>query len=184
MNELKKKNKLFRKRTGTIKPPVNVKKTFHVLLEYVPLEDLAHLESIVLTNTAALSRKRKRKRRSSRAPLSDVLGRCYQRWKDQPAYIELYVDNILGDVSWYDLRLPMFRNLMFAKILYHEIGHHVQIISNVKFVKEEVFAKKYAFRLKKRLSRERYWHLRPWFKPIFCLSRNIGLLKSKENAAK
>lgn len=36
-------------------PPVNVKKTVQVLLEYVPPEDLAHLESIVLTNTAALS---------------------------------------------------------------------------------------------------------------------------------
>lgn len=183
MNELKKKQ-IVQEAYRDYKPPVNVKKTVQVLLEYVPLEDLAHLESIVLTNTAALSRKRKRERRSSGAPLSRVLGRCYQRWKDQPAYIELYVDNILGDVSWYDLRLPMFRNLMFAKILYHEIGHHVQVISNAKLVKEEVFAEKYAVRLKKRLSRERYGHLRPWFKPIFWLARNIGLLKSKENAAK
>ena len=141
-------------------PQVNVKKTVQILLNYVPPEDLAHLQFIVLTNTAALSRARKRQRRSSGAPLSRVMGRCYQRWKGQPAYIELYVDNILKDVSWYDLRLPMFRNWMFAKILYHEIGHHVQVLSNAKLVKEEVFAEKYAASLKKSFSRQRYGYLR------------------------
>lgn len=161
-------------------PQVNVRKTIQILLEYVPPEDLAHLESIVLTNTAALSRRRKRQRSSSRAPLSRVLGRCYQKWKRQPAYIELYVDNILEDVSWFDLRIPMLRNWMFAKILYHEIGHHVQVISNSKLVKEEAFADEYALRLRRRYSHQRYGHLRPWFKPISWLLKKIGLVKVTE----
>ena len=125
-------------------PEVNVRKIIQILLEYVPPEDLGHLQSIVLTNTAVLSRRRKRQRSSSGAPISRVLGRCHQRWKGQPAYIEIFVDNILSEASWYDLRIPMLRNLMFAKVLYHEIGHHVQVISNSKLVKEEAFADKYA----------------------------------------
>ncbi|MGD9852061.1 MAG: hypothetical protein AB7T38_12405 [Nitrospirales bacterium] len=132
-------------------PKVNVRKTIQILLEYVQPEDLAYLESIVLTNTVALSRRKKRQRSSSRAPLSRVLGRYYQKWKRQPAYIELYVDNILEDVSWFDRRIPMLRNWMFAEVLYHEIGHHVQVISNSKLVKEEAFAEKHADHLKKRL---------------------------------
>lgn len=165
-------------------PPVNVKKTVQVLLEYVPPEDLAHLESIVLTNTAALSRRKKRQRSSSQAPLSRVLGRYYQRWKGEPAHIELYVDNSLEGASWYDLRLPVFRNWMFAKILYHEIGHHVQVISNAQRVKKEDFAERYAARLLKRFCQERYGHLRPWTKPIFWSLKKVGFLKSQKNVVK
>lgn len=162
-------------------PPVNVKKTVQVLLEYVPPEDLAHLESIVLTNTAALSRRRRRERRSSGAPLSHVLGRYYLRWKWEPAHIELYMDNILEDVSWYDLRLPVFRNMMFAKILYHEIGHHVQVISKAQCIKKEDFAEKFASRLFTRFFQKRYGHWRPWTKPILWALKNGGFVKSQKN---
>lgn len=143
-------------------PSVNVKKTVQILLQYVSPQDLAHLQSIILTNTAALSRARKRQRSSSGASISDVLGRCHYRCKGQLAYIEIFVDNILNSGSWYDLRIPMLRNLMFAKVLYHEIGHHVQVISNSKLIKEEAFADKYATRLKKRFLQQNYRYLRPF----------------------
>src|SRR5680860_539394 len=116
-------------------PSVNVKKTVQILLQYVSHQDLAHLQSIILTNTPALSRARKRQRSSSGASISDVLGRYHPGWKGQAAYIEIYVDNIFNDGSWYDLKLPVLRNLMFAKVLYHEIGHHIQVISNSKLVR-------------------------------------------------
>ncbi|WP_342348468.1 hypothetical protein [uncultured Nitrospira sp.] len=158
-------------------PEVNVRKIIQILLEYVPPEDLAHLQSIVLTNTAALSRKRKRQRGASGAPISRVLGRCQQRWKGQLANIEIFVDNILSDASWYDLRIPMLRNGMFANVLYHEIGHHVQVISNSQLVKEEAFADKYARRLKKRFVRQRYGHYRPLWKSFYWFIKKVGLVK-------
>ena len=158
-------------------PQVNAKKTVQILLNYVPPEDLAHLQSIVLTNTLALSRKRKRQRSSSGASISDVLGRYHPGWKGQAAYIEIYVDNILSDASWYELRIPMLRNLMFSKVLYHEIGHHVQVISNSQLVKEEAFADKYAHRLDKRFVRQRYGHYRPLWKSFYWFIKKVGLVK-------
>ena len=56
----------------------------------------------------------------------------------------------------------MLRNLMFAKVLYHEIGHHVQVISNSKLLKKEAFADKYAARLIKRFLQQNYRYLRPF----------------------
>lgn len=166
------------------KPPLNVKKTVQILLKYVPPEDLANLQSIVLTNMAALSRKRKRQRSSSGAPICDVWGRYHPGWKKQPAQIEIYVDNILEGASWDDLWFPPFRNWMFAKILYHEIGHHVQLISNAKLVKEEAFAENYSDRLFTRFCQERYWYLRPWTKPILWALKKGGFLKSQKNIVK
>lgn len=162
-------------------PPVNVMKTVEVLLGYVPPKDLGHLQSIVLTNTGALSRGRKRERSSSGAFISQVLGRYHHGWKGQPAYIEIYVDNILDSASWYDLRLPMLRNWMLAKVLYHEIGHHIQAISNSKLVKGEAFAEKYAARLRKRFSQERYGYFRPLWKSFFWFIKKIGLVKYIEH---
>ena len=143
----------------------------------MPPQDLAHLKEIILTNTGALSRERKRHRGSSGAPISRILGRYSQRWKGQPAYIEIFVNNILEDVSWFDRRIPVLRNSMFAKVLYHEIGHHVQMISNSKLVKKEAFADEYALRLRRRFAQHRYRHIRPWYKAFYWFIKKIGLVK-------
>lgn len=165
-------------------PPINVIKTVEVLLEYVPPEDLGHLQSIVLTNTGALSRDRKRRRRTSGAPISHVRGLYHQAWNRQPAEIEIFVDNTINCGSWYDLRVPILRKMMFAEVLYHEIGHHVQVISNSKLVQKEAFADKYAARFRKRFLQKRYRYLRP-FVPfllplinaiLWCI-RRIALVK-------
>jgi hypothetical protein len=165
-------------------PQVNAKKTVQILLNYVPPEDLANLQSIVLTNTAALSRKRKRQRSSSGAPISDVLGRYHPGWKKQPANIEIYVDTIFNDASWYDLKLPILRNLMFAKVLYHEIGHHIQIISNSKLVKGEAFADKYASRLSNRMFRQRYGHFRPLWNSFYWFIQKVGFVRFREGRSR
>lgn len=143
-------------------PPINALKTVEVLLGYIPAGDLVHLQSIVLTNTAALSRGRKRQRSSSGASISEVMGRYHPGYKEQPAYIEIYVDNTLDSGSWYDQRLPILRKMMFGEVLYHEIGHHVQYISKSKLVKREAFADKYAARLGKQFLQKSYRYLRPF----------------------
>lgn len=165
-------------------PPINALKTVEVLLGYVPPEDLAHLQSIVLTNTAALSRERKRQRTSTGAPVSRVRGLYSQAWNRQPAYIEIFVDNTLNSGSWYDQKLPILRKMMFGEVLYHEIGHHVQYMSKSKLVKREAFADKYAARLGKGFLRQSYRYLRPFvplllliLNPILWLIGKISLVK-------
>jgi hypothetical protein len=70
---------------------------------------------------------------------------------------------------------------MFAKVLYHEIGHHVQVISHSKLVQKEVFADKYPVCLGKCFSQQRYRYLRPFLLPlinaILCFIRKIELAK-------
>ena len=151
-------------------PPINVMNTVQILLEYVPSKDLAFLQTIVLTNTGALSRERKRHRRTSRAPISHVRGLYHQAWNLQPAEIEIFVDNTINCGSWYDLRIPILRKLMFAEVLYHEIGHHVQVLSNSKLTNKEVFADKHAVELSRMFFRQHYWFLRPFKLPIKVLS--------------
>ncbi len=161
-------------------PQINVTKTIEILLEYVPPEDLAHLHSIVLTNTAVLSGGRKRKRSSSGSYLTQVLGRYHHGWKGQPAYIEIFVDNILKRGSWAEINIPMLRHWMFGKILYHEIGRHVQHMSNSKTVKEEAYAEEYTSRLKRCFSQQRYGHLRPLWKYFFWFIKKVGIVKLLE----
>ena len=71
-------------------PPVNVMNTVQILLEYVPSVDLAFSLTIILANTKALSRRRKRQRRPSRAPISQVRGQYHQAWNGQPAEIDIF----------------------------------------------------------------------------------------------
>ena len=99
--------------------------------------------------------------------MSLVMGRYHPGNKEQPAYIEIYVDNQLEGKSWYDLKLPILRNWMFANVLYHEIGHHIQYTSKLKLVKRENFAANYASCLRKNFSRQRYACFRPLFNAFY-----------------
>ena len=164
-------------------PSVNVKNTVEILLGHVPPEDLAGLGEILLTNTAALSRERKRRRRSSRSPISDVLGRYYQAWKGQPARIEIFVDNILKSWPRYGPRLPFVRKFMFYEVLYHEIGHHVQYVSNSQLIEKEDFAERYKKKLSSRFFRQRYLYCRPLRllgKALYWVCKKTGFVKYVE----
>ena len=154
-------------------PSVNVKKIVKILLQYVPPEDLAHLQTIVLMNTAALSRERKRQRSSSGASILEVMGRYHPGYKEQPAYIEIYVDNTLDSAVGYDLQFPYLRNRLFANVLYHEIGHHCQHMSKSRLIKQEDFANKYSARLRKRFARQHYWYLGTFY----WVMKKVGLVK-------
>ncbi len=162
-------------------PPINVMKTVQILLEYVPAEDLASLQSIVLTNTEALSRERKRRRRTSRAPISHVRGLYHQAWNGQPAEIEIFVDNTLREVHSFFQKLSFCRNFIFAEVLFHEIGHHTQYISRSKLSEKEAFADNYEARLTKLFIRQRYGYLRIFRIPIrafLWLIKKMGVVKS------
>ena len=151
-------------------PSVNVKKTIETLLLSVPSESLAGLGEIVLTNVSALSRELKRRRVSTGGRVSDVRGFYEPSGKEQPAQIYLFVDNILEGRSDFYLKLPFSRNFLFAEVLFHEIGHHVQYWSKSKLTDKEVFADKHAVELSRMFFRQHYWFLRPFKVPIMVLS--------------
>jgi hypothetical protein len=98
------------------------------LLALTPAETLAGLRTVVLTNAAALKGRRKRGwswHRGRKASHADALRMYHGEWRGDPAWIELFVDQILGDTPQWVLKLSLARNFVFGPTLYHELGHHI-----------------------------------------------------------
>jgi hypothetical protein len=74
-------------------PPFNVKEAASKMLDTVPPQYLIGLGSVVLTNTAALNRSRRRRKTRSRertVAIQSCRG-LYHAATNQPAWIELFV---------------------------------------------------------------------------------------------
>jgi hypothetical protein len=147
-------------------PPVNVKKTIETLLLSVPSDSLAGLQEIILTNVSALSREQRRKKGTSGVRPNQSKGRYHPEGKGRPAQIYLFVDNILEDRSGFYLKLPFSKIFLFAEVLFHEIGHHVQYLSKSKLPDKEGFANRTAAQLSRKFFRQHYWYLLPFKVPI------------------
>ena len=108
-------------------PSFDAKAVIEDLLESVRPDLLAGLRSVVLTNTTALTgtRKRQHSRRYGRKRDKVLLGRYYPAWNGEPAWIEVFVDEILASRPGWLLRLRFCRDMFLGWVLYHEIGHHI-----------------------------------------------------------
>jgi hypothetical protein len=99
------------------------------MLRSVPEKYLVGLSEVVLTNTAGLPRKMRLAMTLSRGKKvrqASALGLYHQAWKNRPAWIQLYVDNILrGWEGGFWLRLRFLREGFISDVLFHEIGHHI-----------------------------------------------------------
>jgi hypothetical protein len=58
-------------------------------------------------------------------------------------------------------RVSVLRNISFAKVLYHEIGHHIHKTSRPEFHEREDVADSWKHKLVRRFARKHYWYLRP-----------------------
>ena len=152
---------------GLYKPRMNVRKMVEELLMDIAPEYLQGLESIVLSSQIRLPRKGRRKKflsRGRKISSSDVLGFYSQSWKGRPAYIELYVDKILAQAPGLTLYIPLARFILFAQVLYHEIGHHLHKTQYPEFKEKEDVAEEWRKKLTKIAVRNRYRHLMPLIK--------------------
>lgn len=148
-------------------PPPQVLRIVRVLLRYVPPERLVGLRTVVLTNHAALSRdKRRRKirRRGRKVGMRIALGSYHQAWKGKPAWIDLFVDRIVAEYDFpFMFHLPVIPYIAFSGVLYHEIGHHIHKTSRPEFREQEDVADKWRDKLGSRFLWKHYWYLSPLF---------------------
>lgn len=154
-------------------PPRWVRRSTEALVSSVPRRYHVGLRSIVLTNTAALTGHRKRRKvSSSRGKFGSerLLGLHHPAGKRGQAWLELFVDNIFSGHPPYVLRLGFFRKALLAEVLFHEWGHHIHAMQRPEFRDGEDVADAWARRLGRRYFRRRYWYLVP-FGPIF---RQVG----------
>ena len=145
-------------------PPIDAEEIVRQLLTVIPVKYLRGLDCIVLTNLSGQPRRKrlgKTTRRGRRILQSQVAGLYHGKWKGQPPWIELYVDQILHSLPRWTLWLPFLKDLALAQTLYHELGHHVHLFIRPEYREKEDVADEWGRKLTKELIRRRYRYLIP-----------------------
>jgi hypothetical protein len=144
-------------------PPTDVRAMTRRLLCYVSPRYLIGLGHVVLTNTTALPRRRRRGKTWARGRKVSIVkagGVYHAKTNTRPAWIEVFVDNtVLQDTVI--RRVPVLRDLALAEILYHELGHHIHATLRPEHREPEGVADKWERRLTALYFRKRYWYLMP-----------------------
>src|SRR6266567_1459775 len=108
------------------RPPRYAHTTVAKLLSKLPQRYLSGLQSVVLTNGAAIGRGKTQRVAGKKYARHACLGFYHPKLKDGQAWIEIVVDNIVDD--WFGpsmprliSHIPVLRNIAFASTLYHEV---------------------------------------------------------------
>jgi hypothetical protein len=154
------------------KPVVPAKRIVRLLLGYIPRKYLVGLKTIVLRNQTGPGRKRGSRMKPSRRRRNKnrTLGLYYPKRRGMAAHIVIFVDNLERDVPRLLLRLPVIRNLLFAWVLYHEIGHHIHATKRPRYKNPEVVADEWSLKFMRRFAARKYWYL-IWIPYVFRLFR-------------
>jgi hypothetical protein len=161
-------------------PPRRITKSLNALLDALPPKYLVGLQTILLTNQAALTRRQSRKRmwsRNHQVRAAECRGTYHYATKSSPASVCLYVDNILrSEEPWMRL-LPLTRHAALGTVLYHEIGHHIHAVHKPVFEEKESVAEDWSDKLYVQFLRDHYWYLKPLLYPLNFFFRVFGYPK-------
>ena len=155
----------------TFDPPPNFKQCVETLLRYVPAKYLIGLKSVVLTNRAGLTGKKRKQKvwsRNRKVQLATALGSYSRATRTTSAEVWLYVDNIVGAgfACWY--WIPVLRYIVASDVLYHEIGHHIHTAHLRVYEGRENIAEDWSRKLRRTFYRRHYWYLFPF---LFVLAK-------------
>jgi len=170
------------------KPPVNARRIVQNLLDGIPQKYLRGLRTVVLRDFTTLNYDRRRAKTWSRKKKVSVRksgGVYHQEWKGEPAWIEIFVDNLINShEGWFAEKvvpkIPLMRDMIFAETLYHEIGHHIHKTQAPVHKEREDVADKWQTWLTRYYFKHKYWYvlmpLAVLFWPFFKIRR---VLKKK-----
>ena len=145
-------------------PYVDATTTVRSLVNSVPEQFFVALKQVVLTNAAAQSRHERRRRVWSRNLKRQAVDACalyHGASQGESARIELFVDRVFEGVPRAAQRIPFMRDLLFAKVFYHELGHHIQHAIQPQFGGVEDVADEWARKLMLMFVRRKYWYAMP-----------------------
>jgi hypothetical protein len=140
-------------------PPFDVAAVVRDLLSYVPAEYRHGLKCLVLLNVSGFSRKDRRRSipsRGRRQRPPRILGVYHRPLPGRPAYIVIHVDRIIARAARLGLRVSIYRDSLFSRILYHEIGHHIHLALHPEHREPEAVADAWAERLRTEMFRQKY----------------------------
>ncbi|HLJ57202.1 MAG TPA: hypothetical protein VKT77_19355 [Chthonomonadaceae bacterium] len=148
-------------------PPFDVSRTVEILLGYVPEGYLGGLKHVELTNSTATRHLRRGKTWSRGKKVR--LSRCSGFYLGD--HIQLLVDNLLPRRPGWQFRFLFVRGAWIARVLYHEIGHHIHRTKLPVYEEREDVADRWRDYLLRVFIRRRFWYLRPIGKPLGALMR-------------
>jgi hypothetical protein len=152
--------------------PAWMRPTVERLLASLPDGSCQGLGAIVLTRSdIALGRRRGRRSRANRNGVP--LGAYHPRWSGQSAWIELMVDQIVKQVPPGLAWIRLFREFAVGRVLFHEIGHHLDATNRSVGRTGEHGAIAWERRLSRRFIQQTYGYLRP-LAPVFALAARFA----------
>ena len=160
-------------------PPGYTRSTIAELLSNLPKQYLTGIQSVVLTNSAAIPRGKTRRIQGKKHVQRSCLGFYHPKWKGEPAWIELVVDNIVtahfkSGATGLLMLIPIVRNLAFATTLFHEVGHQLDHTTGASGRNGEAAADAWNTKLMVSYFRKHYWYLMPFVRIVKALSTNIS----------
>lgn len=162
-------------------PPRYAQPAIAKLLSSLPKQYLSGLQSVVLTNAAAIGKGKTGRIAGKKHARRDCLGFYHPRLNGDQAWIEIVVDNIVA--AWFGPGMPRFlphipvlRNVAFASVLYHEVGHHLDNTIGAPAPGGESAAEAWATRLVRSYFRKRYWYLTPFLGVAKAVVARVGHL--------
>ena len=169
-------------------PPSSTRRTVEKLLSSLPERYQSGLQSVVLTNAAAVNRGKTGRIKGKKYRRKECGGFYHQRQKGEPAWIEIVVDNVIADTPAMAMRVPLIRETLFAGTLFHEIGHHLDTTIGAPAPSGEAAAEAWNKRLFAHYLLKHYWYAVPVLKVFRALfggtvRRRAAAWKRKHNAA-
>ena len=140
-------------------PSVDVKKAIENILQYTETKYLKNLESVILTNSNALSRVEKHKKvwsRNHKCVLSECLA-FYKGKNNGKGYIKILVNNM--EKRYKHNPKEFIRDYDFSIVFYHELGHHLKKMFP-EYSQSEDYADKWSEKLTGSFLNRKYWHLK------------------------
>ncbi len=148
-------------------PPVDVKRTVEEMVASVPSKYLTGLKTILLTNSAALTRDQRRQKifqRGRNHKLVEARGWYSRATRSRQASVAVIVNNTLGNLPLAMLRIPFFCHLFIGEVLFHEIGHHIHATYKPVHDGKENVAEDWSRRLALLHVKRRFWYLFPFIR--------------------
>lgn len=155
-------------------PPISSMPVVMRLLTGIPEIYLSGLDLVLLTNQEGVNRKKRRQKtiaRKRKVAVNKCRGLYHKQWQGKPAKIELFVDNIIMGVPEWALRVPFISDIIFADVLYHELGHHVHYTKSPEYREREDVADDWQKKLGRLYFRRKYWYLSPVVSVILLVTK-------------
>ena len=102
-----------------------IRPTVERLLAAIPAAHLSGLGTVVLTDAAAVGVGKTRRVGRPEDNRSACLGFYHRKHGGTPAAVEIVVDNAVAGWPAFVFALNLFRDMVLARVLFHELGHHL-----------------------------------------------------------